>query len=538
MPEWNLVSSNRSSTIVGCLGISLLLALMQTGCSNLGQPRSERELFPLPPQVHSREPVLESDELEIQPEPLSELDLTRVNESSASQFSNDNFSNDTNDTIAKWVAESRQLPPAPSIQDASIGNRSAQLSEQPCDHGQYCDCYKNKQPPRLAFAEPTDPPADARLVPASGIVSQPLVPIVNDSLLNQKPFAEASNSYSGSLQPFVQASIEKPVAITGKPVMAVIADHPIATTVRPMEYSNLPPIAAGAVGMTRVASESPRHSQGESKLMSPTNLVCESCQSSDCDGGCKLNSHQSRSTDLKPVITTAFEAPTAPPDPTIQLDEPSTIEELRSAALQVMTTEMLSVPTSFQPPAAPVCKSCHLPGCTDPHCGQTTTSQTPDVESVSGGDFEIPVRDMSIPIEPVASVAFHVSHAIFCTEVSGFGQFKPFHSTTFRSGQNILIYCEVENQYSEIQDSETTVQYKTRLQGSFVIYDGQGVMVEQIKYPVVEDIARRRRRDFYMYFPAQLRDLPAGQYRMELSVEDLGSQSSDSIKTGLEFQIE
>ncbi len=141
-------------------------------------------------------------------------------------------------------------------------------------------------------------------------------------------------------------------------------------------------------------------------------------------------------------------------------------------------------------------------------------------------------------VERLESIAeLKVLSGRFCTEISGFGKYKPFANTVFTSGQKTLIYCEVENYTSTSRAMNSEQTYHTRLRGSYVIYDQQGRAVQQSEYPVVEDIARKKRRDFYMYFPIQIGDLRAGNYRLELMVEDLGSNKSAALKPGMAFQV-
>ena len=64
----------------------------------------------------------------------------------------------------------------------------------------------------------------------------------------------------------------------------------------------------------------------------------------------------------------------------------------------------------------------------------------------------------------------------------------------------------------------------------------QGRVVQQAEYPVVEDVVRKRRRDFYMYFPVQLKRLPVGSYRLELLVEDLGGNKTASMPA-MDFMV-
>ena len=133
--------------------------------------------------------------------------------------------------------------------------------------------------------------------------------------------------------------------------------------------------------------------------------------------------------------------------------------------------------------------------------------------------------------------ALKVSAGKFCTEISGFGKYKPFASSVFESGQKTLVYCEVENYMSNAHVVNSESSYHTRLRGSYVIYDSQGRVVQQSEYPAVEDVARNRRRDFYMYFPIQIGDLAAGDYKLELLVEDLSSNKTAALKPGITFQV-
>jgi hypothetical protein len=141
-------------------------------------------------------------------------------------------------------------------------------------------------------------------------------------------------------------------------------------------------------------------------------------------------------------------------------------------------------------------------------------------------------------VERLESIAeLQIKNGAFCTEVSGFGQFKAFPTTTFTPGQRMLVYCEVEN-YSTVQVQEISqTEAHTRLRGSYVIYDQQGRAVQQSEYPIVQDIARKRRRDFYMHFPIQLESLAPGSYKLELMVEDLNGNKTASIEPDLEFQV-
>ncbi len=141
-------------------------------------------------------------------------------------------------------------------------------------------------------------------------------------------------------------------------------------------------------------------------------------------------------------------------------------------------------------------------------------------------------------VERLESIAnLGVTNPAFCREVSGYGKFRPFETTSFKTDQKMLVYCEIENYKSILKTANLDSRYHTKLRGSYAIYDSQGRAVQQAEYPVVEDVVRNRRRDFYMYFPVQLNKLDAGGYRMELMIEDLNGNKSASLPP-MEFQVQ
>ena len=145
------------------------------------------------------------------------------------------------------------------------------------------------------------------------------------------------------------------------------------------------------------------------------------------------------------------------------------------------------------------------------------------------------LRHAVAQLESIASLK--VNSGQFCTEVTGFGQFKTFPSTVFSAGQRMLIYCEVENYKTIEHQSVTGGDFRTRLRGSFAIYDVDGKVVQQAEFPSVDDVARKRRRDFYMYMPVTLADLPQGQYVLHALVEDIYGNKTASLDPPLNFSV-
>ena len=132
-----------------------------------------------------------------------------------------------------------------------------------------------------------------------------------------------------------------------------------------------------------------------------------------------------------------------------------------------------------------------------------------------------------------------LNNPAFCTKISGFGQLEPFAANTFSGSQKTLLYCEVENQTSKRFTSfDGSDQFETVLHGAIVIYDANDRVVQTEKFPAIKDIARKQRRDFYVYFPLQFNELTSGDYRLELSVEDVAGNETAVLRPFMRFSVE
>ena len=154
----------------------------------------------------------------------------------------------------------------------------------------------------------------------------------------------------------------------------------------------------------------------------------------------------------------------------------------------------------------------------------------PPSNSKPAAGFVVPVGYIET-VKP--SPDLKLSHAQFCTEIKGFGQVTPFSVNCFQPKQQTLVYCEVENYHSILEKNSDGATFVTRLRGRFTIDDQRGNVVQSGEFPDIEDVTTRQRRDFYMYFPVTLQNLPAGEYQLSLTVDELtgsGSEKSAAVK--------
>lgn len=131
-----------------------------------------------------------------------------------------------------------------------------------------------------------------------------------------------------------------------------------------------------------------------------------------------------------------------------------------------------------------------------------------------------------------ASDSLEVRGLEFCTEIESYGQIKPFPNRRFTAGQEIILYCEIDNFISESVDKG----FETRLQGSYDLLDANGKRVSSQTLPEDHQVTKNRLRDYFIAYQMYLPDsIQPGDYQLRLTMEDVhGKKYGQSI---VDFQI-
>ncbi|HWL75386.1 MAG TPA: hypothetical protein VNQ74_16075, partial [Burkholderiaceae bacterium] len=131
-----------------------------------------------------------------------------------------------------------------------------------------------------------------------------------------------------------------------------------------------------------------------------------------------------------------------------------------------------------------------------------------------------------------ASASLVVRNLNFCTEVSSYGVFKKFDKYEFTAGQEVLLYAEVENYKSE----QTERGYHTALKSHYQVLDSQGKRIADQDFAVTEEHCQNLRRDFFVrYFVWMPKQIAAGNYTLQLTVEDTKGQKIG--QSSIQFSI-
>jgi hypothetical protein len=125
-----------------------------------------------------------------------------------------------------------------------------------------------------------------------------------------------------------------------------------------------------------------------------------------------------------------------------------------------------------------------------------------------------------------------VKNLHFCTEVKGYGSFVSFPQDEFRLGQEVLLYCELENFHSKLTDKG----YHTALKARYQVFDSSGNRVAEKDLGTKDEHCQNRRRDFFVpYFLWMPKQIPSGKYQLKLTLEDV--HAGQTAEATIEFGI-
>lgn len=116
----------------------------------------------------------------------------------------------------------------------------------------------------------------------------------------------------------------------------------------------------------------------------------------------------------------------------------------------------------------------------------------------------------------------NVPQVVLCTAIEGFGRYDPIEPAEFPVGRRnlVLVYIEIDNFTSK---QTTSGLYRTLLSVRQELFNKAGESLWNKKDENIEDLARQKRRDFYLTVgPIAIpKTLPPGEYSLKVEVEDV-----------------
>lgn len=114
-----------------------------------------------------------------------------------------------------------------------------------------------------------------------------------------------------------------------------------------------------------------------------------------------------------------------------------------------------------------------------------------------------------------------IEHIQLCRRVTTYGVYEEMHRGDLVAGRpaQTIVYCELENLHAqEVPEGG----YQTRLSTRMQLLTPEGEAVWSREEPQIVDRCRRRRRDFFLAQRVTLPGtLPAGEYVLKVTIEDL-----------------
>ena len=133
----------------------------------------------------------------------------------------------------------------------------------------------------------------------------------------------------------------------------------------------------------------------------------------------------------------------------------------------------------------------------------------------------IPQIRQAAKFAAAATDSLEVRSLAFCTEIESYGQITPFPGNRFEPGQQVILYCEIENfTANKVEDG-----YATHLQGSYDVYSEKKEKVFSQVLPADQQVSANYLRDYFIAYQMFLPSgLAPGTYRLQLTMEDANAK--------------
>ncbi len=133
---------------------------------------------------------------------------------------------------------------------------------------------------------------------------------------------------------------------------------------------------------------------------------------------------------------------------------------------------------------------------------------------------------MADPVDPLA-----VGKLCLCRKIVGFGSYEPLTESRVKSGQQILLYCEMTGMQYEANDASFVSRLSSKIEIGSV---EKGVFQWALELGPKEDVCASRRHDFFVNYKFSVPpELPPGSYRLRLTQTDLIANRSTSTEIPL-----
>ena len=139
--------------------------------------------------------------------------------------------------------------------------------------------------------------------------------------------------------------------------------------------------------------------------------------------------------------------------------------------------------------------------------------------------------------EVASSAELEINNPQLCLEVEGFGKFKKTPSPHFSPGDEVLLYCELNNFSEETSEQGHAKSRTCRFDAQVEFLDASGETNVVKSFANIQDHCQSERTDFYLFFRLQIPKLEAGQHKIQLRFTDLVGRKKATLDSPLEITV-
>jgi len=135
----------------------------------------------------------------------------------------------------------------------------------------------------------------------------------------------------------------------------------------------------------------------------------------------------------------------------------------------------------------------------------------------SSGTSAAPASPTTAPDASPPPPALALVNACFASRVRAWGVVDRFESSRFRSGQQVILYFEIEN----LSSRQSADGHSTRVDTRLVLLAADGTRLHEWTFDPLEETCLSKRRDYFARYVLELpAGLPPGPCRLEVAAED------------------
>jgi hypothetical protein len=219
-----------------------------------------------------------------------------------------------------------------------------------------------------------------------------------------------------------------------------------------------------------------------------------------------------------PVVVEAFAASLAASEPVVGADDESTADVVPviAASHMVAKADLDDAVVSPTPEQRPLSLPAEPPLATSPPVA-------PDPAPVSAPPALPPA-----PAPPEAAATFAVRNACFATRVQAWGVLDRFPAARFRTGQEVIVYFELD----QLSSGQSAAGHTTCIDASLSLRAADGRVLRDWSFEPIAETCASKRHDYFARYVVRIPDdAPAGECRLELTVVDTlaGATARESL---------